>query len=88
MNVDVKLIGTLHKIIGTKKLKMKLEKETKIKDILNLLIMEFPKLKEELINPTKILILLNGIDYKNLNGLNTQIIEDSEIILLSITHGG
>ncbi|MBN1682173.1 MoaD/ThiS family protein [Candidatus Bathyarchaeota archaeon] len=88
MNINIKFIGTLHRITGNKNLYIELEKKVKIEDILILLVEKFPELKEDLINRSRILILLNGIDYKNLDGLNTQIIENSEITIVSTIHGG
>ena len=44
-----------------------------------------PALKSHLPNA---LILLNGVEIGNLNGLDTLILDGDEITILSVTHGG
>lgn len=89
MDIEIKLIGSINRIAGAKNFIFTLNEGAKILDLINLLIQNTPKLKNELINPIpKVLFILNGIEIKNLNGFETKIIGNSELILLSFTHGG
>jgi molybdopterin converting factor small subunit len=89
MNIKIKLIGSINRIAGVKNLILTVQNEIKIYDALSLLSEKVPSLRSYLVNPIpRFLILINGVDIKNLNGLDTQITEDSEITFLSITHGG
>ena len=89
MNIKIKLIGSINRIAGVKNLILTVQNKIKIHDVLNLLSEKVPNLKSYLVNPIpRFLILINGVDIKNINGLDTQIPEDSEITFLSITHGG
>ncbi|MBM3291510.1 MoaD/ThiS family protein [Candidatus Bathyarchaeota archaeon] len=89
MDIEIKLFGSINRIAGTKNFIFTLNEGSKIIDLINMLIQKAPKLKNELIDPIpKVLFILNGVEIKNLNGFETKIIGDSELILLSFTHGG
>jgi molybdopterin converting factor small subunit len=94
MQVKIRMMGTLRQVSGVDKIFIDDEYMQSVKDSVKLMVNNYPALEEELIDPLlktpepNALILLDGIDINNLNGLDTSLRDGSELVILSVTHGG
>lgn len=91
--VHIRLIGTIREAAG--KSELSLESCEDIKEVMISLVKLLGDRFEKVIydqvlnNPLpNVLILLNGIEVNNLNGLKTKIHDKDTLVLLSVTHGG
>ena len=91
--VHVRLMGTFKEAAGQSEIRLA-ECENIGKAIISLVkllgnnfekVIYDPVLKSPLPNA---LILLNGVEVNNLQGLETQVKEGDNMVLLSVTHGG
>ena len=94
MIVTVKLIGALRHAAGTGEITLNCEGNTSIKELINGITGEVPELTRSLIdqqleNPMpNVLILVNGREISVLNGLETTLQNNDEIVLVPVVHGG
>lgn len=96
ISVKVKLIGTFRVLSGKSKLLVKLEEEPAIvRKIIQKLVEGFsPEFKDALIDPElkdprpNALILVNGKEISVLEGMETEVNKDDEIVLIPVSHGG
>ena len=89
MLVKVRLLGSLRppKIRG--EIEVDLPTDSKIATLIEELQRLYPGITNSLRNPsTSNLIMLNGVEIGNLNGLDTPIAKGSKIVLVPVTHGG
>jgi MoaD family protein len=92
--VNIKLLGVLHGISGKSRITLKLEKPT-VRKMMQKLADSLPKeAKKLLVNPEvndpqpNMLILINGKEISVLKGLETQLKENDEVVLIPVSHGG
>ncbi len=96
LKVRVLLLGTFREASGREELELiipaeKADVATAIEELLKTM---GEKLKRELIDPLSesplpnALILLNGVEINNLDGLETEIIDGDTLTLLPVVHGG
>jgi molybdopterin converting factor small subunit len=94
MQVKIKMMGRFKEIIGKQDIVFQNFHPSKVKDLINLLIENYPAFKNELLDPVlnspipNALIIVDGIEINNLNGINTYIKNGSHVIFLPVTHGG
>jgi len=94
MQVKIKIMGTLKRIVGVDEIFFEEESANSVEDYINLLVMNYPALENELLDPflknplPNSLILVDGVEINNIKGIDTPIKDGSEIVLLSVTHGG
>lgn len=94
METLVRFYGTFRHITGVKECLVNSENVLTIKDVIIKLYQKFSYPKNSLFdsmleNPfSDSLIFLNGIEVNNIKGINTIVFENSEIVFLSINHGG
>lgn len=92
--VNVKLLGVLRGVSGKNRIWLKLQKPT-VRKMMQKLADSLPKeAKKLLLNPEldylrpNMLILINGKEISVLKGLETEIKEDDEVIVIPVSHGG
>jgi molybdopterin converting factor small subunit len=92
--VNIKLLGVLHGVSGKSQILLKLEKPT-VRKMMQKLADSLPKeAKNLLMNPEinnpqpNMLILINGKEISVLKGLETEIEESDEVVLIPVSHGG
>jgi len=96
LKVKVLLLGTFKEASGREELELMIPGEkadvaTAIEELLKTM---GEKLERELIDPLSgtplptALILLNGVEINNLEGLETEIIDGDTLTLLPVVHGG
>jgi len=89
MIVRVRLLGSLRPPDVPREIEINLQADSKIHILIQELSKLFPEIDPTISNPSAgNLILLRGVEIGNLNGLDTPLDEDSEIVLVPVTHGG
>jgi molybdopterin converting factor small subunit len=94
MQIFIKSYGVFRDALGKDEIILSVAGPIKLKNLIDKLISKNNALKLLLIDLeiesplSNSLILLNGVEVKNLQGLDTIINEESSIILLPVTHGG
>jgi molybdopterin converting factor small subunit len=92
--VTVRMIGVAKEAAGTPKQALTIPSNSNIFTVLQTLIEKHgDALKDAILDPAtqtpvSTLILLNGVETGNLQGLNTPVTDGDTIVLLSVTHGG
>ncbi len=93
MAITVKFLGALRHISGAGELTLNI-KGVCIKDLMNEIVREMPGLKPHLIHQqledlrSNALILVNGREISVLNGLETSLKDEDEIVFVPVVHGG
>jgi len=91
--VHVRLMGTFREAAGQSEIKLE-NCDTINKVIISLVEFIGDNFEKVIYDPVlhsplpNALILLNGVEVNNLQGLKTQVKEGDNIVLLSVTHGG
>jgi molybdopterin converting factor small subunit len=92
--VTVRMVGVAKEAAGTPEQALIIPSNSNISTVLRTLIEKHgDAFKDAILDPTtqtpvSTLILLNGVETGNLQGLNTPVTDGDTIILLSVTHGG
>jgi molybdopterin synthase sulfur carrier subunit len=94
MAVTVRFIGSLRASAKKSKLSIEFGKTVSLREIINKIVEEQPKLKRALIDPElddprmNSLMLVNGKEIGVLDGLDTKLKDGDELILIPVVHGG
>jgi molybdopterin converting factor small subunit len=92
--VTVRMVGGAKEAAGTPEQALIIPSNSNISTVLRTLIEKHgDAFKDAILDPTtqtpvSTLILLNGVETGNLQGLNTPVTDGDTIVLLSVTHGG
>ena len=91
--VHVRLMGTFREAAGQSEVQIE-NCDTVNKVIISLVNLIGDNFEKVIYDPVmhsplpNALILLNGVEVNNLQGLETQVKEEDSVVLLSVTHGG
>jgi molybdopterin synthase sulfur carrier subunit len=94
MAITVKFIGALRRVSGGDELALDCKGGISIRELMNEITKDMPALKLSLIDQQfedprpNALILVNGREISVLNGLETNLKDGDEIVLVPIVHGG
>ena len=89
MRARVVFLGSLRAATGRKELNIELPKGARISRLLDEISKTIPNLAQFIaMPPYGNLIIVNGVEIGNLKGIETPIVEDSEVILATVAHGG
>jgi molybdopterin synthase sulfur carrier subunit len=94
MAITVKFVGVLRHVSGANELALDCKGDLSIKELMNEITKKLPALKRSLIDKQledprpNALILVNGREISVLNGLETNLKDGDEIILVPVVHGG
>jgi molybdopterin synthase sulfur carrier subunit len=94
MSVRIRLFGLLRKAYGKNEVLIEFSGGLMLKDLIYKMAEESPSLKRVLIDPELMdprpntVILVNGIEVGALNGLETEIKDGDEVVLIPVVHGG
>ena len=95
INVEVKFLGVFRQFSGRNRVLVKLEKPSTVRKIIEKLIEAFSSdFKLTLVDPEledprpNALILVNGKEISVLQGLETEVEDGDEIVLVPVSHGG
>lgn len=91
----MKFVGSLRNTIGKGRVKLKINGADKtIRDLIGIIVEEFPQAKRALIDPEledprpNALIIVNGKEISVLNGLETILKDEDEVVFVPVSHGG
>jgi molybdopterin converting factor small subunit len=94
MLVKMRLLGVLREAGGSKEVTLDVSEDSTVSSVIKQLIGGDESLKAALWDDAvdspmpNALIMLDGVEVNNLQGTNTPIKHDQEIVLLSVVHGG
>ena len=94
MAIIVKFIGALRHASGATELALNSKREISMRELINNITEEMPALKRSLLDQQledprpNALILVNGREISVLNGLETNLKDGDEIVLVPVVHGG
>ena len=94
MTVSVKFIGSFRGISGEDRLQLKFGRSVSMRVLVKKTVEKLPKLKPSLIDletgePRRtMLVLVNGKEISVLNGLETRVKDEDEVIFIPVVHGG
>ena len=94
MAVIVRFIGALRHVSGAGELALNCEDNVSIRELMREITEEVPALTRSLIDQQleepmlNVLILVNGREISVLNGLETNLQDGDEIVLVPVVHGG
>ena len=94
MVITIRFIGSLRASSKKNKLSLDFENAVSLREVVNKLIEEQPKLRRALIDSelddprTNVLMLVNGKEIGVLNGLETKLKDGDELVLIPVVHGG
>jgi molybdopterin synthase sulfur carrier subunit len=94
MAINVKFIGALRHVSGAGELALNCKDNVSIRELMREITEEVPALTRSLIDqqleePTlNVLILVNGREISVLNGLETNLQDGDEVVLVPVVHGG
>jgi molybdopterin synthase sulfur carrier subunit len=94
MAITVKFIGSLRHASGAGELALDRKGGISIRELMNEITEETPALKQSLIDPQledprpNVLILVNSREISVLNGLETNLKDGDEVVLVPVVHGG
>ena len=94
MQVKVRMMGVLRKAKGLKEVFLDVPEGSSVGFIIKTLIGENESLRSvlwdsEVDSPSpNALVMLDGIEISNLQGIDTKVEPESELVLLSVVHGG
>jgi len=95
INVEVKFLGVFRQFSGRSRVLVKLEEPSTVRKAIEKLTEAFsPEFKRALVDPEledprpNALILVNGKEISVLQGLETEVKDGDEIVLVPVSHGG
>ena len=94
MTITVKFVGSLRHVSGVNQLALDRKECSSVKELMIEIAEELPELKRSLIDSQledprpNALILVNGREISVLNGLETNLKDGDEIVLVPVVHGG
>ena len=95
VQIKVRLLGVFRGVLGRDQLLMELEKPASTGEVIQRLVQPFsPELRRVLIDPELVdprpnaLILVNGKEIGVLKGLETEVGDGDEVVLIPVSHGG
>jgi len=92
--VTVRMVGVAKEAAGTPEETLTIPPNSNVSTILQTLIEKYGDTFRDAIldpstqTPVSTIILLNGVETGNLQGLDTPVADGDTIVLLSVTHGG
>ena len=94
VRITVRMVGVAKEAAGTSEQTLTLPPNANVSTVLQTLIERHgDAFRDAILDPTtkppvSTLILLNGVETGNLQGLDTPVTDSDTIVLLSVTHGG
>jgi len=94
MVITVRFIGALRSASGKSKISVKAKGNVRLREFIDKIVEEKPKLKRALIDPElaspspNALILVNGKEISVLDGLETMLKNGDEVVFVPVVHGG
>ena len=87
MRVRVRLLGSLRQPGAAKEANYDVSQGAPVSSLIKKIISVYPKL-EGVLDGVGNLVMLNGVEIDNLEGLATILNEGAEVVFVPVTHGG
>ena len=94
MTLKVKFIGSFRGVSGRSGLALDLEESVSVRNLIDQIIDQLPKAKGVLTDVvsgrprTNMLVIVNGREISVLDGMETIVHDDDEVVFVPVTHGG
>jgi molybdopterin converting factor small subunit len=95
MSVTVKFVGALRRVTGKTTMIIHCSTNFSVKDLLQKIFLDIPEIKPYVISQqadrvikNNTLILVNDREISVLNGLDTSLTDDDEVVFIPVAHGG
>ena len=95
IHVEVRFLGTFQRLSGKKHFKLKLEEQATVGDVVMKLVETFSSEFKQVLVDSQLgdprpnaLILVGGKEISVLQGLETEVRDSEEIVLVPVVHGG
>lgn len=94
MHVKVRMLGVFRETWKSKESSVEVAENSTIRDVINKIIGSDEALRtilwdKQVDSPfPNALVMLDGIEVTNLQGMDTPVSDDQELVLLSVVHGG
>jgi molybdopterin converting factor small subunit len=95
MPVTVKFVGALRRVADKSMMKISCSPNFSVKDLIQKILLDIPEIKKDIINQqtdgtikNTVLILVNDREISVLNGLDTILTNEDEIVFIPVAHGG
>ena len=88
MRVRIRFLGSLRLANSSGKIEVVLPDNSKVIDLIDSVSDDYAEAAVTLGNPARSIIMLDGIEIGNLEGLETSIGNGSEVVVVPVTHGG
>jgi len=94
MVIDVRFMGSFRGVSGKATVKIESRKAVSIKILVGKVVAKLPKLKDYLIDPRtgqpkqNMLVLVNGREASVLNGFETIVNDEDNVVFVPVVHGG
>jgi molybdopterin converting factor small subunit len=94
VRVEVKLIGVFREAAGSAGAVLEIDDDSSLGDVADRVVEVFPGLGDVLIDRVvgsyapNALVLVDGVEASNLEGLSTRLRDGSTLVFLPVTHGG
>jgi len=88
MRVRIRFLGSLRPVNASGEIEVVIPANSKMIDLIDSISKDYPEAAVTLGNPARSLIMLDGIEIGNLEGLETSIGNGSEVVVVPVTHGG
>lgn len=95
MSVTVKFVGALRCVAGKSAMKIKCSTNFSVKELIQKILLDIPEIKTVIIDQqadgiikNTALILVNDREINVLNGLDTLLTNEDEVVFIPVAHGG
>ena len=95
ISVNIRLIGVFRELSGKNRFPIELEEPVVVRKVIHKLAETFsPEFKQSLVDPElndprpNALVLVNGKEISVLEGLETEVNKDDEVVIVPVSHGG
>jgi molybdopterin converting factor small subunit len=94
VQIRVRVLGSLRETMKDNDVSLDLNDDVCLEGLIKTLISDYPQIETNLWDRViesyspNALVLVNGVEAGNLEGLRTKLEDGDEIVILSVTHGG
>jgi molybdopterin converting factor small subunit len=94
VQIRVRVLGSLRETMKNNDVSLDLNDDVCLEGLIKTLISAYPQIETNLWDrviesySSNALVLVNGVEAGNLEGLRTKLEDGDEIVILSVTHGG
>jgi len=93
-SITIRFVGSLRNMAGKSRVKLELDGEKTLREVIEIVVEKIPEAKRVLIDPElgdprpNTLIIVNEREISVLNGLDTVLKNGDEVVFVPVSHGG